>query len=1075
MRRQTVTWTALPNGVRGSGSEARLSLTALLTPRLWTDEGLPAPTLSQFPDFLDWPTTALQFEVQFGTLPPVPATRVSDPPDSTLWRALFGPATFVRPYLFPPLVDRPIRSYSVGNVNAFLRKQYATFAAMSAEEFPNAETLLGVGALGPIAFGAPEGSLPGDREAPDEAELSAVLDGLLAEGQAVPPAPEDPPLDFFQARLFHQPFSAKRLAKLPSPTIDFHQMLSVLDAYPVLLRRLGLAHDLEVPRSAAPSGTVRVQVIVRWQAAGANSTTVPDPDENPPRRLMTRSSISAESFTAAPRPGSAEIADGMLRLDDAGAYEAVQIDVDGAAIKTMDFAAEIARATSVRQTDDTPTAYSLPSLRSAGIGVARVGQALRTHAGFVRATDFSTALEAGSDVLLNAEDLVRGYAIDVWDSESGRWRSLCERVVVYTFLNAGTVLEVEDEGWVSAGLTSAADGSSPEFRQSEFLFRWRGWSLAAPSPGKVMDQEGQPVAPPNAAVTEFQLETRAQANPGSLPSLRFGRRYRLRARAVDLAGNRRSLGDPALSGFLHATPEIVYGRFEPVASPGLFLRQARTEGESAKRLVLRSNFDSPPAPASVERHVVPPKTAADMGEAHGLFDDPTTGSVAGEAYARFLTPPGGNEVRPWEGDSVEAQGTVDASDYGLPFVDADALRLPYLPDLFSRGAVLRGLPGTSGAVVVDFALTPAWPEARPFRLVVDEGSGAPDSSPGVLRVHLPKSETVQVRLSSRMNAGDVAQAGLFRWLVEQGLPTAALQNAGAAGTHWMLTPYRRLTLVHAVRQPLLTPEFQSFTPLRNLGESVATFSGTLQVHRKSTDKVDFLAEWDEPVDALDDPAWCVIHGTARPFDLPVPPPIEPGEEVQLSVPSSRARHEFGDTKHRRVRYSAVASSRFSEYFLERKNGVTLAANVPFPLDARGIVAGSEAVRATGGGATFVRGQDYRTNDGDGTITAIASLGQPVDIAYIARPITRETKEPVTVDVPNAARPASPKVLYAVPTFGWTTPTSGPSQFQSARSGGGLRVYMDRPWWSSGEGELLGVVLYRPPPSPPPRPTGSSRT
>ena len=163
MRRQTVTWTALPNGVRGSGSEARLRLTALLTPRLWTDEGLPAPTLSQFPDFLDWPTTALQFEVQFGTLPPVPATRVSDPPDSTLWRALFGPATFVRPYLFPPLVDRPIRSYPVGNVNAFLRKQYATFAVMSAEEFPNAETLLGAGALGPIAFGAPEGSLPGDR------------------------------------------------------------------------------------------------------------------------------------------------------------------------------------------------------------------------------------------------------------------------------------------------------------------------------------------------------------------------------------------------------------------------------------------------------------------------------------------------------------------------------------------------------------------------------------------------------------------------------------------------------------------------------------------------------------------------------------------------------------------------------------------------------------------------------------------------------------------------------------------------------------------------------------------------
>jgi hypothetical protein len=31
---------------------------------------------------------------------------------------------------------------------------------------------------------------------------------------------------------------------------------------------------------------------------------------------------------------------------------------------------------------------------------------------------------------------------------------------------------------------------------------------------------------------------------------------------------------------------------------------------------------------------------------------------------------------------------------------------------------------------------------------------------------------------------------------------------------------------------------------------------------------------------------------------------------------------------------------------------------------------------------------------------------------------------------------------------------------SRRLGGGVRVYLDRPWWSSGEGELLGVVLWQ---------------
>ena len=61
------------------------------------------------------------------------------------------------------------------------------------------------------------------------------------------------------------------------------------------------------------------------------------------------------------------------------------------------------------------------------------------------------------------------------------------------------------------------------------------------------------------------------------------------------------------------------------------------------------------------------------------------------------------------------------------------------------------------------------------------------------------------------------------------------------------------------------------------------------------------------------------------------------------------------------------------------------------------------------------------------------------------------------------------MLYVVPTWTWDEETSPGRRSADAarrlaptltrtRSGGGLRVYLDRPWYSSGAGELLGVVL-----------------
>ena len=63
---------------------------------------------------------------------------------------------------------------------------------------------------------------------------------------------------------------------------------------------------------------------------------------------------------------------------------------------------------------------------------------------------------------------------------------------------------------------------------------------------------------------------------------------------------------------------------------------------------------------------------------------------------------------------------------------------------------------------------------------------------------------------------------------------------------------------------------------------------------------------------------------------------------------------------------------------------------------------------------------------------------------------------VKLHVLNSARPKAPKVRYVVPIYKRTSKGTSVT-----RTGGGLRVYLERPWWSSGDEERLGVVCWHP--------------
>jgi hypothetical protein len=273
----------------------------------------------------------------------------------------------------------------------------------------------------------------------------------------------------------------------------------------------------------------------------------------------------------------------------------------------------------------------------------------------------------------------------------------------------------------------------------------------------------------------------------------------------------------------------------------------------------------------------------------------------------------------------------------------------------------------------------------------------------------------------------------------------------------MLTPPRLLTLVHAVQQPLGRPAFTALNvehdarwdsadalqtaadrgltdptelaPVvawRRLGATHAFLIGALAVHAASTAKLDVVAAWTDPVDDPVQPAPTVMQHTAAVDELPLTHLDEgyltaagpdyravgyydpehdqiamvrrgdwagPTAPSQLLFGDAAPRHLFNDTKRHVVTYTAIATSRFREYF------------PPEPkLD-------------------FTRSSDA-----------------------------------VTVDVPASARPLAPDVVYVVPTFGWQRQTETNLK-RSVRFGGGLRVYLRRPWFSSGTGELLGVALW----------------
>ncbi|MFD7591941.1 hypothetical protein ACFV6D_02780 [Kitasatospora sp. NPDC059812] len=1041
LERQFV-WTVLPAGrlatVPGQSAPMAL-LSVLLTPRLLAPDGA-ALTIADF-GMQDWPRrlAGVGFDVRRGgrTLPSVrvpytalDGSTVQFPPDRQLsvWQTLFTATMPVEPYRATSYDGRATKAFPAGRAGTDVKGIYAATAQAHAahrgaapESHPGLRAALRAigeqwqpGLLAPAgatpAHATPTGATPPHATPPHATPTDATP--ALAQAYAFyrRGAPDTTPPD--------------RLAA-PPPADEFHQGIAHLADHPVLLRALGLLVDLAVPAAALTpvdqTHPAELRVLPLWPQ--------PDPDPSPGWSAAAQTDLSpATAYTvtgtrfvpsSVDGPTSTGFSGGLLPLTGAGLapsanprFELLPFDVDGAALRLVSTARSDGSSPPPGESPPVPVG-ALPALHSTGFALVDRAREEEHGKQLQRAQQRGTPAGLLASALL-ADSLLGGYRMDVFDDSRQTWYSLCRRRVHHTVGGVPLLPDgLLEEGYLRPGPVVTGFGDADALYLHEIVARWDGWSQVAQRPERVT-ATGDTLPVP---VTSG-LDTVVECDTGSLPRLRFGRKYRIRVRIADLAGGGLRVEEV---GAADAQSDLVpYWRFEPLPPPELVPTREWDDGDGHDRMVIRSDRGTSADDyatlhgyrAHDLRHLLPPKCSLALAlQYDGAFDTALGPAAPGTEVSRLfaVAERADRELTDVQGArTVPARPPSPSSYVVLPETDA---ALPWLADPSGVCAALNARPrpidpgnGRPGqidppddAVIAIWQGT--WPDLQTASVRLEaaaSGCTVSRADPRHVTVALGPAEQVTFDIPSCLTFDDVALFGIALWQgVDPNVPHLPAFQDIVAGRNRLITPPRTVTLVHAVQHPLTDPSGQ-LTPRRGPGDR-DTVLGTdaFAIDIPSTGRIDLNADWtdqdDSPPAAPTTTRRMAHVGSYEVQHLPL---LEALPEI---------RQEFGDTRHHHVSYAVTAVSRFEDCFAR--------------------------ILATDPGACTAAGQ----------------LGD--------------------IDVPSTVRPPAPQLLDCVPSFGWTRTTDGQRSLTRLRQGGGLRVLLQRPWYVSGDDEALAVLTFPPGPVP----------
>ena len=606
---------------------------------------------------------------------------------------------------------------------------------------------------------------------------------------------------------------------------------------------------------------------------------------------------------------------------------------------------------------------------------------------------------------------------------------------------------------------------------------------------------------------DFKINASSKLVPGTLPKLRFGKDYRVRVRAVDLGGNSVILEHQSESPEETIRKNIRYMRYEPLVSPIVLVGNELKDGEFLERLVIRSNFDKSVAEYEnenktgsksfenySERFLLPPKNSQQIAENHGKFELAfgNNPDAAKQIYQIITTHEGlyqqdeKNKEKIYNRSDVEIIYLPDPMAAGVSLFVAEGYETthtqqfePRLFSFFSKGEIQ---PKNTN----DVSIPDDWYNSGFITIRLEEGelNTKWDASDKVFTVFLPKGIRTRIRFSTFWREEDMKKLSAIWEMVKNDKPgnLAELEKLAVSGQHWMISPSSEFELVHAVQQPVDAPVIEKLIPDRDFSATFALINTKFDIHGESTEKVEFQATWTDPLDdgisvtikekqgrnSISDIVINYHDDKVTKGTVPEPEKIQfaPVENLQVkpimriqpkteqefrTMPQPQAKkvnqlyqvqstqfsqvekmkvsarknlpqkvkydiesskfgfykslnfrikpleHHFGDTKHRWVDYKLVAVSRYREYFDK-------------------------------------------------------VLAQNIELTT-----TRESEWMKQVNILSSARPKAPEIDYVVPAFEWKKVQYGET-IAHLRKGGGLRIYLKRPWYSTGADEMLGIVL-----------------
>ncbi|ESQ74713.1 hypothetical protein [Asticcacaulis sp. AC402] len=1078
--REQVLWTLCPQGRTPTGD---LKVSLHVAPRIEVAAGQ-QPRLSDLAS--SWAIWAkivakagfgIQLKTGNGQTGPIltAGVKVTSQPRPDVFNALFPETTPVRPYEFKNLKGKTILSYPTARLAQHIERLYGKLGFAAGDDLPGAGDLIAARwpntdpALGRKPRPTTEQALGRYRVRGPE-ELSKTPEGLLdvfslyhrpllkEEVHSYTKKGPDDPLENASWIGHKKPPKLPNATRLTADT-DLHRIAAAVTNYPDLARWCGLIVDFEIPAGQIPTaGVVRLSAFV----SRANDGQADPRDVFP----VTRCVLAGQDFLAEANP--AKMTAGFATLANAG-LDLIQLDVDGAGHKAISLGATLPSMRASQVNDDVfaeqppqPEAAA-PSLRTAGLMLAKS----RRHADISEKATKSFALDAAvrsnqPPADLDASDLARGFRVDILDvTRPGQtWRSLHARRSHYVFRNGAAfkdqalaqlhwqrdttkVVGTSDdthEGFSGTSLISSPDSSVPDvYKLHEGLFIWRGWSLSAPEPFKMLvndpgDLSGLSEAQQHEKMGAMEgaevpaglpLDARFTPAPASLPALRFGRTYRARLRVVDLTGQSKpvSAAAPAVA----ISPEVTYRRFEPIeapvvtlVAPGITLgpdavpftdiESKPIQGESMGRLALRTYWDKPDRNTkSVVRNLAPPRVTQRFAETHGVCDkdwrpDPGLYDQLGKQDHSF--PETAMPSADWLNADPETV-TPFAGQTTKYAVSPPNFALPYLPDPYAIGirARLRSLGNKTWQDVfiplydgINNGFPQGWPDkSHPITIEGREDFSAftYNAVTRTLQVPMPKACRQRVRLSCVLAPDNLDKMAVWPLILKEasGKSIDRVKKLILEGKHWMFTPWREIELVHATQKPLKVPAFTALEIHRDRGQRDAAIDIlATPLSGPSTVRLDLDASWSEPDD------------NAGEIDAKSKPVERLHKQHVLQMPTSRADGFFGDysreglvhtlpdTRYRRLSYTLTAVSRFKEFFEK----------------------------------------SLRDNE------KAMSETSPAKVQWIN----------------NTAPPPPPQVVYVIPTFGWLED----KLVKATRRTAGLRVYLDRPWMTTGYNEMLAVIL-----------------